>query len=53
MNKEQMDYDTRGMKETCLNCGKKSCNLASIGNIAKINENNGCWTPKENVNKHE
>ena len=37
------EYDTRGMKETCLNCGKKGCTLAGIGNVASINENNGCW----------
>jgi len=36
-------YDTRGMKETCLNCGKKTCVLAGVGNVARINENNGCW----------
>ena len=37
------EYDTRGMKETCLNCGKKTCNLAGVGNKARINVNNGCW----------
>ena len=36
-------YNTRGLKETCLNCGKKGCVLAGIGNIARINENDGCW----------
>ena len=41
--KEQVTYDTRGLKETCLNCGKTSCNLAGVGNKARINENNGCW----------
>ncbi|GAG59105.1 unnamed protein product [marine sediment metagenome] len=40
------EYDTRGMKETCLNCGKESCGLAGVGNVARINENNGCWIPK-------
>ena len=40
-------YDARGMKETCLNCGKEDCNLASVGNVARINENNGCWIPKQ------
>jgi len=44
-------YDARGMKETCLNCGKESCNLAGIGNKARINENNGCWIPKLNKNE--
>lgn len=39
-------YDTLGMKETCLNCGKVSCDLAGIGNEARLNENNGCWIPK-------
>ena len=38
-------YDTLGMKETCLNCGKVSCALAGIGNEARLNENNGCWIP--------
>lgn len=42
------EYNTRGLKETCLNCGKKSCNLAGVGNIARINENDGCWIPKSN-----
>ena len=41
------EYDTRGMKETCLNCGKKDCNLAGVGNRARLNENDGCWIPKE------
>jgi len=41
--KVEKDYNTRGMEETCLNCGKKSCNLAGVGNQARINENNGCW----------
>jgi len=36
-------YDTKGLKETCLNCGKKSCVLSIVGNEAKVNENNGCW----------
>lgn len=38
-------YDTQGMKETCLNCGKESCPLACVGNEAGINENDGCWIP--------
>ena len=41
-------YNDRGMKETCLNCGKKTCTLAGKGNIARINENDGCWV-KEKV----
>lgn len=44
-------YDTKGMKETCLNCGKKSCALAGVGNKAGVNENNGCWVPKKNKEK--
>jgi hypothetical protein len=36
-------YDTRGMRQTCLNCGKESCALACVGNRAGTNENNGCW----------
>ena len=50
-NPQVKKYDTKGMKETCLNCGKKSCNLAGVGNIAKINENDGCWIPQKNNNK--
>lgn len=38
-------YNTRGKIETCLNCGKKSCNLSGVGNVAGINENDGCWIP--------
>jgi hypothetical protein len=34
-------------EETCITCGKKSCNLAGVGNQAGINENDGCWIPKE------
>ena len=37
-----MKYNTLGMKETCLNCGKKSCE-------ARRNENNGCWIPENHV----
>ena len=44
-------YNTRGLKETCLNCGKKTCALAGVGNQAKINENDGCWIPKEKWKK--
>ena len=29
-------YDTKGLKETCLNCGKKSCVLSIVGNEAKL-----------------
>lgn len=36
-------YNTKGMKKTCLNCKKKTCPLAGIGNQARINENDGCW----------
>lgn len=43
---EKNKYNTRGMKETCLNCGKTVCILAGIGNVARINENNGCWITK-------
>ena len=32
------------MSETCWNCGK-DCPLAICGNVAGINENNGCWIP--------
>ena len=45
-------YDTRGMEETCLNCGKESCALAGVGNKAGINENNGCWIPHEKSHKN-
>ena len=38
-------YDTGGMRETCLNCGKEACALACVGNMAGHNENNGCWIP--------
>ncbi len=37
--------------ETCITCGKKSCALAGQGNCAGINENDGCWEPKEGVVK--
>jgi hypothetical protein len=47
MKKEK--YDDKGMKETCLNCGKSSCALAGKGNVAKVNENDGCWIPQEKV----
>ncbi len=40
------NYNTLGMSETCLNCGKKGCALAGVGNRARINENNGCWVPQ-------
>jgi hypothetical protein len=40
-------YDTKGMKETCLNCGKEECALAGVGNVARENENNGCWVPSK------
>jgi len=45
--KKNKKYDSRGMKETCLNCGKKGCSLAGVGNKARVNENNGCWVPKK------
>jgi len=49
MKKKPEEYDDMGMKETCLNCGKESCALAGKGNIAKVNENDGCWIPQEKV----
>jgi len=43
------EYNALGMKETCLNCGKKSCALAGVGNKARINENDGCWVSEEKL----
>lgn len=43
---KQKEYNTLGMEDTCLNCGKNSCALAGVGNVAQINENDGCWIPQ-------
>jgi len=42
-----MKYNNLGLKETCLNCKKKSCALSGVGNVAKVNENDGCWQGSE------
>lgn len=39
-----MKYNNRGLKNTCLNCRKKTCYLSGVGNQARYNENNGCWS---------
>ncbi len=30
-------------EHSCLNCSKKACSLAGVGNQAAMNENDGCW----------
>ena len=45
ITRTKTEYDNCGMKETCLNCGRKTCHLVGVGNQVRHNENNGCWMP--------
>ncbi len=38
-----VEYPMSNRAHSCLNCGKKACSLAGVGNQAATNENDGCW----------